>query len=50
MFGTCCGDGSYKGTVEQSNFEGVLAIAAHLKSIVGLQMSGLSERKSCFVL
>lgn len=38
---------SYKDTGGQNNFKDALAIAAHL---VGLQMSGLNEKKSCFVL
>lgn len=41
---------SYKHTGGQNNFKDALAIAAHLRSIVGLEMSGVSEKKSYFVL
>jgi len=50
MFSACCRDVSYKGIGGQSKFKGGLAIAAHLKSIVGLLMSGSSGRKAWFML
>lgn len=50
IIGAWCSDVPYKGTGGQSNFRDMLAIAAHLNSIVGLQVSGLSEKKSFSVL